>query len=212
MNLKEYARIRKSNPYLTLEELGQIRRDIRELIKEINQIQVKAFSPEAIKALLSATQERTEGFAAFLLDYRGMYDETFVEIAKELSSFAATILGLNVPFADAEYRLLEITQRYDLAVYCPQKENVAKFILCNLEKFKQDDFKEICRRIENMTVYELCDKEVIRILYKICRAKPAAGVCFSDFSKNVESVKKSPKFSGIFFCPENRRPSRQASF
>lgn len=171
MNLKEYAKIRKSNPYLTLEELGQIRRDIRELIKEINQIQVKAFSPEAIKALLSATQERTEGFAAFLLDYRGMYDETFVEIAKELSSFAATILGLNVPFADAEYRLLEITQRYDLAVYCPQKENVAKFILCNLEKFKQDDFKEICRRIENMTVYELCDKEVIRILYKICRAK-----------------------------------------
>lgn len=171
MNLIEYARMRRNIPCLTLEELGGLRHDIHVHLKEVGQIQTKPFSPANMLFLLEEERERLTGFAYFLLDYQGIHDEIFAEIMKELTSFTATVFTLNLPFAGAEYRLLQITQRYDLAVLCPQKENVAKFILCNIEKFSRDELKQIYRKIDEASVLEFLEKESVQILYKICRSK-----------------------------------------
>lgn len=171
MNLIEYAQMRRNIPCLTLEELGSLRRDILVLLKEVGQIQTKPFSPANIRFMLEGEREKLKGFAYFLLDYQGIHDEIFVKAMKELTSFTATVFTFNLPFAGAEYRLLQITQRYDLAVFCPQKENVAKFILCNIERFSQDELKQIYRKIGEALVLEFLEKESVQILYKICRSK-----------------------------------------
>ena len=171
MNLIEYAQMRRNIPCLTLEELGSLRRDILVLLKEVGQIQTKPFSPANIRFMLEGEREKLKGFAYFLLDYQGIHDEIFVKAMKELTSFTATVFTFNLPFAGAEYRLLQITQRYDLAVFCPQKENVAKFILCNIERFSQDELKQIYRKIGEASVLEFLEKESVQILYKICRSK-----------------------------------------
>ena len=169
MNLVQYRRMRGNISCLTPEDLGGLRRDIHELLKEVNTIQEQPYSPANKCFLIEG--ERLMGFACFLLDYQGVHDKVFAEISEEMENFSTAILSLNVPFANAEYRLLQITKRYDLAVFCPQKENVAKFILCNIEKFSRDELKQIYRKLEEASVIEFLEKESVQILYKICRSK-----------------------------------------
>ena len=173
MNLQEYAVIRKNNPYLSLEEQGELRADIRRLLQDVAPYETWPFSGRELNYLITDFQERLNGFAGYLLDYQGSHDEVFTPITKEIVTFTTTILRLDIPFADAEYRLLEIVEKnnpkqcYDLTLFYPDNESVARFILCHLDRYTYQDGKKIVKTLNNKSLTEISAKKIVLQLYNI---------------------------------------------
>ena len=134
----------------------------------VGTVGVMQIEKASVVQMLQEEQMRIAGFAYYLLDYQGFYDDFFKKRLRSLSIFAGMIFLRKVNFFGAEHRLLEITKKYDLAICCSQKENVAKFILCNLDKYSKKELQIIRYRLEHASISVLYERPNVCLLYKIC--------------------------------------------
>lgn len=170
MKLKEYYQNR--NSFCNIFTDAELKQDISNLLGISVFVENPALkSIKEKKQILIENHDKILGFAYYLLDYQGIHDQVFESQIELFRIFAGMIFLKRIPFADAEHRLLEISQKYELATVYPEKENVANFILGNIEKFSQDELKQICHKIEKASVVEFLGEESVQILYKICRSK-----------------------------------------
>ncbi len=167
MKLQNYYQKRGSS--CDIYQDAELRKDITDLLDIAALIESPAITTEKQKSqMLQEEQMRIAGFAYYLLDYQGFYDDFFKKRLRSLSIFAGMIFLRKVNFFGAEHRLLEITKKYDLAICCPQKENVAKFILCNLDKYSKKELQIIRYRLEHASISVLYERPNVCLLYKIC--------------------------------------------
>lgn len=148
---------------------AELRQDISNLLGIAVMLEGPGFrSAQEQEKTLAENHDKIIGFAYYLLDYQGVHDKIFATQARLFSIFAGMIFLRNIPFANAEHRLLEISQKFELATLHPEKENVAGFILCNFENYKKEELQQIRCRIETLAIADLCDKPNVNLLYKSC--------------------------------------------
>lgn len=163
ITLKDYASYRKLNVCLTPEQIAELRKEIKELVELFCECSKKAYTKGV--ALSYSKIEQIHGFALFLLDFQGFHDQAFAEILPQLRTFTHFILAYDIPFAEAEYRLLEICQALDIARYRPERENVAEYILRNFKFYSKGMLRDIYERLKG----EKITSQAVSMLYKLCR-------------------------------------------
>ena len=108
---------------------AELRQDISNLLGIAVMLEGPGFrSAEEQEKILAENHDKFIGFAYYLLDYQGVHDKIFATQARLFSIFAGMIFLRNIPFANAEHRLLEISQKFELATLHPEKEKTQSFI------------------------------------------------------------------------------------
>lgn len=169
LSLANYAIYRKLVPCLTLEEVGILRKQIKEVVEQIGQYSSKAISPQKLQHLISVKQSEIRGLALFLLDFQGFHDEIFENIQNSIKSFTHFILIFDIPFYDVEYRLIEISKDPKLAVYRPERPNIAAYILRNLNAYSREDLQEVYKKLKRTPLIKINADPTVILLYNVCR-------------------------------------------
>lgn len=149
----------------------ELKQDIADLLSSA--VKIHTMSVEARPHYIYSLNDKIIGFAYYLLDYQGVYDEFFKQphVISTFRLFTGMVFLNQIPFADAEHRLLEISQQFQFAAQQPDKENIAKFILCNFTHYTKKELRNICYRIEALPLAEMLKRPSVNLLYGLAHRK-----------------------------------------
>lgn len=176
MILRNYAQSRQSNNFFpTQSEMSDVYEGITHLLQHFQYLTNKKVSKQKMLQEVENNADDIRSFALFLLDYQGVHDCKFSTQLELLENFAELVFIMGIPFYGAEHRLLEITKNYKLALYAPEKPNVATFIIGNLQRYTSSDFDTIVKRwqtlLDEATIFSLKDlpSSPFTCLYNTCK-------------------------------------------
>ncbi len=185
MTLKQYYQAtdaNKSNIFAP-EEIGELRNSIADFFKGFDEATAKdckaeevfainmVNEPYATHAYLREKKNELKGLGLYLLEFRGFNDEILKEGKFNLDALTYMVLRYKYPFEEAHFRLLELTDLHSYASYCPEKNNVANYIIDNFHKFNEvekkrmyDALKKMKKRVKK-NGYEFADYTYPYFLY-----------------------------------------------
>lgn len=169
LSLKNYAAYRTRAMRLTPDELSSMYNEIKQLITEIGQYAENPISEQNLWKILQEKRGEIKAFGLFLLDFQGFHDKAFQEQKEQIEAFTKFILVHSVPFAEAEYRLLEICQKPKLALFRPERGNLAEYILSHVSAYSRSELQSVYRKLKETPLVEMCEHTSVVILYNICQ-------------------------------------------
>ncbi len=168
-------------------EIGELRASIADFFKGFDEAikkdcsatgqlaLVQVYEPHITQAYLREKQDELKGLGLYLLDFRGFNDEILKEGKFDLKNLTYMVLYYHYPFEEAHFRLLELTDLHSYASYCPEKDNVANYIIDNFHKFNEvekkrmyDALKKMKKRVESNGL-KITDYTYAGILYSMLK-------------------------------------------
>ena len=125
------------------------------------------------------------GLAHYLLDFQGTHDTFFTQSNFDLRSLSYMVFAYDLCFDKAHYRLLDLSDVPSFAIFIPEEDNVADWILSHINKYEEKDLICLFHKLE-----------------KIKSDAEASGIDFSDLPSQYilyNHIKKHVSFFKLYF-------------